>query len=72
MHACVQVHPYTFRNEANELAFNYSANARAEYALFLKDVGVDGAFTDFPGTMFDWLTGERLKGTPFQKMLPRI
>jgi glycerophosphoryl diester phosphodiesterase len=68
----VQVHPYTFRNEAKELAFNYSANARAEYALFLKDVGVDGAFTDFPGTMFDWLTGEQLKGIPFQKMLPRI
>jgi glycerophosphoryl diester phosphodiesterase len=65
------VHPYTFRNEASQLAFNYSANARAEYALFLKEVGVDGAFTDFAGTLFDWLTGEQLNGTSFPKMLPR-
>lgn len=67
----MQVHPYTFRNEADQLAYNYTASARAEYTLFFKEVGIDGAFTDFSGTAFDWLTEEQLKGTSFDKMLPR-
>lgn len=68
-HACVQVHPYTFRNEADQLAYDFVASARAEYALFLNDIGIDGCFTDFTGTMFDWITEEQLKGTSFDKML---
>ena len=65
------MHPYTFRNEAAELALDYVASARAEYSLFFKDIGIDGAFTDFSGTAFDWLTEAQLQGTKFDKMLPR-
>lgn len=67
----MQVHPYTFRNEADQLAYSYTASARAEYELFFKEVGIDGAFTDFSGTAFDWFIQEQLKGTTFDKMLPR-
>lgn len=45
------VHPYTFRNEAQYLAPNYNNNPEAEYEQFF-DFGVDGLFTDFPGTAF--------------------
>jgi glycerophosphoryl diester phosphodiesterase len=43
------VHPYTFRNEARFLASNYQGNPAREYEQFI-NLGVDGYFTDFPGT----------------------
>ncbi len=43
------VHPYTFRNEARYLAKDYNNNPEAEYRDFI-ELGVDGYFTDFPGT----------------------
>lgn len=46
--AGLQVHPYTFRNEAHFLATDYEGNPEREYEQFLQ-LGIDGFFTDFPG-----------------------
>ena len=43
------VHPYTFRNEGRFLAADYNKNPELEYRQFIQ-LGVDGYFTDFPGT----------------------
>ncbi|MTJ14180.1 glycerophosphodiester phosphodiesterase [Anabaena sp. UHCC 0187] len=43
------VHPYTFRNESRSLASDYNNNPELEYRQFI-NLGVDGYFTDFPGT----------------------
>ena len=43
------VHAYTFRDEARYLASNYANNPQAEFTHFI-NLGVDGVFTDFPGT----------------------
>ena len=43
------VHPYTFRNESRSLASDYNNNPELEYRQFIS-LGVDGYFTDFPGT----------------------
>jgi hypothetical protein len=54
------VHPYTFRNEGQYLAADYKGNPELEFQQFIK-LGVDGYFTDFPGTgdkVRDQITGE--------------
>ncbi|MGB7442674.1 MAG: glycerophosphodiester phosphodiesterase family protein [Coleofasciculaceae cyanobacterium] len=43
------VHIYTLRNEAVFLANDYNGNPEAEVEQFI-ELGVDGFFTDFPGT----------------------
>lgn len=43
------VHPYTFRNEAKRLAFDYKGDPKNEYLQFYR-LGVDGLFTDFTDT----------------------
>jgi glycerophosphoryl diester phosphodiesterase len=43
------VHAYTFRNEARRLASDYNGNPLEEYKAFI-NAGVDGFFSDFPGT----------------------
>lgn len=43
------VHPYTFRNENMYLAADYQGKPELEFLQFIK-LGVDGYFTDFPGT----------------------
>lgn len=43
------VHAYTFRNESRYLASSYANDAQNEYAAFM-NLGVDGLFSDFPGT----------------------
>ena len=43
------VHAYTFRDEARYLASNYAGNPQNEFTTFI-NLGVDGFFTDFPGT----------------------
>nr|WP_309734208.1 glycerophosphodiester phosphodiesterase family protein [Chamaesiphon sp. OTE_75_metabat_556] len=43
------VHTYTFRNEARNLAADYNGNPAEEYKAFI-NAGVDGFFSDFPGT----------------------
>jgi glycerophosphoryl diester phosphodiesterase len=45
------VHPYTFRNEQNQLAPIYGGNPINEYLRFY-EVGVDGVFSDFADTAF--------------------
>lgn len=47
--AGLQVHPWTFRNEADQLATDYDGNPLAEFEQFFK-LGVDGVFADFPDT----------------------
>ncbi|MBE9206319.1 phytase [Nostoc sp. LEGE 06077] len=54
------VHPYTFRNEGRYLASDYNGDPQAEFRQFIQ-LGVDGYFTDFPGTgdfVRDQLTGQ--------------
>ncbi|GAA6616889.1 glycerophosphodiester phosphodiesterase family protein [Scytonema sp. NUACC26] len=43
------VHPYTFRNESVFLASDYNGDPVKEFKQFI-ELGVDGYFTDFPGT----------------------
>jgi glycerophosphoryl diester phosphodiesterase/secreted PhoX family phosphatase len=43
------VHAYTFRNEGRFLAADYQGNPNKEFEQFIS-LGVDGYFTDFPGT----------------------
>jgi uncharacterized repeat protein (TIGR01451 family) len=43
------VHPYTFRNEGRFLASDYNGDPAQEFKQFI-NLGVDGYFTDFPGT----------------------
>jgi glycerophosphoryl diester phosphodiesterase len=53
------VHPYTFRNEGRYLASDYNGNPELEFRQFIS-LGVDGYFTDFPGTgdlVRDQITG---------------
>jgi glycerophosphoryl diester phosphodiesterase len=45
----LQVHTYTFRNEAATLAPQYEKDPVKEYQQFFA-LGVDGVFTDFPDT----------------------
>ncbi len=45
------VHPYTFRNDANQLAFDDGGNPVEEYLRFY-EAGVDGLFSDFADTAF--------------------
>ncbi|MBK1987218.1 esterase-like activity of phytase family protein [Sphaerospermopsis aphanizomenoides BCCUSP55] len=43
------VHAYTFRDEDRYLASDYNGDPGAEFKQFI-NLGVDGYFTDFPGT----------------------
>jgi glycerophosphoryl diester phosphodiesterase len=45
------VHPYTFRNEQDQLASDYEGNPINEYPRFY-EIGVDGLFSDFANTAF--------------------
>ncbi|HEY9619963.1 MAG TPA: glycerophosphodiester phosphodiesterase family protein [Crinalium sp.] len=46
------VHAYTFRNDDRFLAPEYQGNPEAEFEQFFS-LGLDGLFTDFPGTGFE-------------------
>ena len=43
------IHPFTFRNEASQMAPGFGGNAVAEYLRFY-ELGVDGVFSDFADT----------------------
>ncbi|KAL2461999.1 Glycerophosphodiester phosphodiesterase GDPD5 [Abeliophyllum distichum] len=45
----LQVHPYTFRNEF--IHFNFSQDPYREFDYWLNEIGVDGLFTDFTGSL---------------------
>jgi glycerophosphoryl diester phosphodiesterase len=49
------VHAYTFRDEDRYLAPEYNGNPELEYEQFFS-LGLDGLFTDFPGTGYDVVT----------------
>ena len=50
----LRVHPFTLRNENEYLAWDYGQDPANEYAdLF--HLGIDGAFTDFPATYYNFL-----------------
>lgn len=46
----MKVYAYTFRNEHQFLKWDYQADPNEEYDHFLR-LGLDGYFTDFPGTL---------------------
>ncbi|KAF3438060.1 hypothetical protein FNV43_RR20816 [Rhamnella rubrinervis] len=50
----LQVHPYTYRNENKFLHFNFSQDPYAEYDFWLNEIGVDGLFTDFTGSLHNF------------------
>uniref|UniRef100_H2YK22 glycerophosphodiester phosphodiesterase n=1 Tax=Ciona savignyi TaxID=51511 RepID=H2YK22_CIOSA len=49
-----KIHPYTFRNEDQFLAFDYGSDPYEEYQTFV-NLGVDGLFTDFPHSFSKFL-----------------
>ncbi|CAA6657376.1 unnamed protein product [Spirodela intermedia] len=46
-----QVHPYTYRNENQFLHFDFHQDPYAEYEFWINQMGVDGLFTDFTGSL---------------------
>ncbi|KAB1206795.1 Ninja-family protein AFP2 [Morella rubra] len=50
----LQVHPYTFRNENAYLHFDFHQDPYAEYDYWINTIGVDGVFTDFPGSFHNY------------------
>lgn len=55
--AGLQLHPYTFRNEEIFLAWEYFGDPYVEYAKHFNELGIDGAFTDFPGSLRKFIDG---------------
>ncbi|KAI4343970.1 hypothetical protein L6164_011253 [Bauhinia variegata] len=47
----LQVHPYTYRNENLFLHFNFKQDPYEEYDYWINQIGVDGLFTDFTGSL---------------------
>jgi glycerophosphoryl diester phosphodiesterase len=50
----VQVHPYTYRNENQFLHFDFHQDPYAEYDYWLRNIRVDGLFTDFTGSLHNY------------------
>ena len=55
------VHPFTFRDDAQHLDVRWRGSAAAEARHFV-DLGIDGAFTDFPGTWSQVLAAPQVCG----------
>lgn len=47
----MQVHPYTYRNENAFLHLDFHQDPYQEYEFWVQKMGVDGLFTDFPGSL---------------------
>ncbi|XP_078176173.1 glycerophosphodiester phosphodiesterase GDPD6-like [Carex rostrata] len=47
----LQVHPYTYRNENQFLHYDFHQDPYAEYIYWVQNIGVDGLFTDFTGSL---------------------
>ncbi|KAK4779099.1 hypothetical protein SAY86_006627 [Trapa natans] len=58
----LQVHPYTYRNENMFLHFNFHQDPHQEYAYWIQNIGVDGLFTDFPGSLHIFQESTSKKG----------
>ncbi|KAL0865702.1 hypothetical protein Bca101_044820 [Brassica carinata] len=50
----LQVHPYTYRNENKYLHLNFSQDPYKEYEYWINEIGVDGLFTDFTGSLHNY------------------
>ena len=50
----IQVHPYTYRNENMFLHFNFNQDPYQEYEFWIHNMGVDGLFTDFTGSLYNY------------------
>ncbi|XP_050376908.1 glycerophosphodiester phosphodiesterase GDPD6 [Argentina anserina] len=50
----LQVHPYTFRNENSFLHFDFHEDMFQEYEYWIHEIGVDGLFTDFTGSLHNY------------------
>jgi glycerophosphoryl diester phosphodiesterase len=62
--AGLMVHLYTLRNDSFFLASDYNNNPISEFKQFI-DLGVDGFFTDFPGTGHSVLVNNYFAGTGY-------
>ncbi|KAF2282323.1 hypothetical protein GH714_043852 [Hevea brasiliensis] len=69
-----QVHPYTYRNEDSFLHYNFHQDPYEEYDYWINTVGVDGLFTDFPGSLhnFQEWTSPLSKDECASKLLHKI
>jgi len=56
--AGLQVHPYTFRHERNQMP-PFAKDFNDFLRIFFDQVGVDGVFTDFPDLTVNFLESER-------------
>lgn len=70
----LQVHPYTYRNEHEFLHFNFLQDPYGEYDYWINKIGVDGLFTDFPGSLHNYqeLTSPVSKDHRASKLLHKI
>lgn len=58
----LQVHPYTFRNENQFLHLEFHEDPYAEYDFWINQIGVDGLFTDFTGSLHNFQEWTSSKG----------
>lgn len=57
-----QVHPYTFRNENQFLHLEFHEDPYVEYDFWINQIGVDGLFTDFTGSLHNFQEWTSSKG----------
>ncbi|CAN6932346.1 unnamed protein product, partial [Brassica oleracea] len=50
----LKVHPYTYRNDNEFLHLNFSQDPYKEYEYWINEIGVDGLFTDFTGSLHNY------------------
>ena len=54
------VHPFTFRDDAKHLDVRWQGSPGAEIRHFM-GLGIDAAFTDFPGTWTETLSSPQVR-----------
>ncbi|KAL6175421.1 hypothetical protein ACLB2K_052062 [Fragaria x ananassa] len=71
----LQVHPYTYRNENSFLHFDFHEDPYQEYEYWFKEIGVDGLFTDFTGSLHkyqEWTSFNQSDNNNASKLLHQI
>ncbi len=61
------MHIYTLRNEPNFRTRGLGSIA-SEYDYFFNQLGVNGGFTDFSGTLYPWMISQMANGNTFPQM----
>ncbi|GAB2251744.1 hypothetical protein Droror1_Dr00004591 [Drosera rotundifolia] len=62
----LQVHPYTYRLENTYLHYDFHQDAYNEYDFWIHKMGIDGLFTEFPGSLHqyqEWTAPLNSKGS---------